>query len=306
MMHLSYSGDHSSINSLEEFAQTFGHFVSTSSAAERIVSSDEVWNKLLEVSDKTHHNVAVGGNAALMGTKFASLGLSAIVSGSIGGDLSKILKNNGVHNGEEVLGGSIKSDKPDQIHLILEYKAGDKFGDITATKSNRFIMHRDSSNSRLLGLETMEHAIPSLNPSAIVLSGLHLLEMWPSHNQESRLKDVVSKVLGREQMKTLLHVELASMTSTELLSNIVNGVFPYIDSIGLNEQELTFLYEGMGGVFKDSASIPAGDFVDCRAFLKSDITSNPPNIQAVANALSYILNTTKPGFRRLSRVHFHT
>ena len=41
----------------------------------------------------------------------------------------------------------------DQYHLILEYRDGDKWGDDVSKCSNRFILTRDSPNSRMTSME---------------------------------------------------------------------------------------------------------------------------------------------------------
>ena len=67
--------------------------------------------------------------------------------------------------------------------------------------------------------------------------------MWDSVAQTVRIKELRDMVLLREPPQTVIHLELASMTSKNLVESIVKNIFLYIDSIGLNEQELTFLYE---------------------------------------------------------------
>lgn len=44
-----------------------------------------------------------------------------------------------------------------------------------------------------------------------------------------------------------VHVELASMSEIPFLKNVSKVVFPYIDSLGLNEQELGDLYAAVTG-----------------------------------------------------------
>ena len=41
----------------------------------------------------------------------------------------------------------------DQYHLIMEYRDGDKWGSDVSKCSNRFILTRDSSNSRMTSME---------------------------------------------------------------------------------------------------------------------------------------------------------
>ena len=65
-----------------------------------------------------------------------------------------------------------------QVHLILEYAKGTRWGGSVATRANRFIVTRDESNSRLTALEPMAAALSSGNfdPQLLVISGINILE----------------------------------------------------------------------------------------------------------------------------------
>ena len=51
-----------------------------------------------------------------------------------------------------------------------------------------------------------------------------------------RLQTLSNSILLREPPNTKIHLELASMTSMDLLKSIVAHIIPNVDSLGLNEQ----------------------------------------------------------------------
>ena len=44
-----------------------------------------------------------------------------------------------------------------------------------------------------------------------------------------------------------IHLELASMTSVQFMNDISQHIFPVVDSIGLNEQEMAFISTSLNG-----------------------------------------------------------
>lgn len=106
--------------------------------------------------------------------------------------------------------------------------------------------------------------------------------------------DLVKKQILSQAPSTLTHFEMASYVDLELLKHLTNKVLPFVDSVGMNEQELTNLYSvlehGQVSVVADS---------------------NP----RVATALdqmreTFLLirsqNKQYKSTRRLTRIHVHT
>ena len=86
----------------------------------------------------------------------------------------------------------------------------------------------------------------SFNPQAVVISGLHLLEGQSEDMKQDKIASLQSKLQDLPS-DTPVHLELASMTSPEFMRDIVEQIFPFVDSIGLNEQELAFISKSLGG-----------------------------------------------------------
>ena len=113
----------------------------------------------------------------------------------------------------------------------------------------------------------------TFKPEILVISGLHLLEGQTEEIRKTKLEDL------RHHLRTIsedtpIHLELASMTSPKLMEDIAYMIFPMVDSVGLNEQELAFLSLSLNG--------PGG---------KEELTQSPPEIgKAFKNYLELVLS----------------
>jgi ADP-dependent phosphofructokinase/glucokinase len=59
----------------------------------------------------------------------------------------------------------------DEVHLIMEYQAGEKWGKDTATLANRFITSYDEANGKMTMMETYFKSIREYKPDLVILSG---------------------------------------------------------------------------------------------------------------------------------------
>lgn len=132
----------------------------------------------------------------------------------------------------------------DDIHLILEYKAGDTWGPFTAPRANRYILHNDQNNPHLNSLEHLEKAVSEYKPDLFVISGIQMMDSYKFEvgiREERLLK--VNKQINNLPTQTLIHFEMASYVEIELLQQLRQYLLPYVDSLGMNEQELENLAE---------------------------------------------------------------
>eukprot|EP01132_Coremiostelium_polycephalum_P008378 gene8378-10292_t len=83
-----------------------------------------------------------------------------------------------------------------------------------------------------------------------------------------------------------IHLELASIASESLLLQLFKQVIPFIDSIGLNEQELGYLYKATGG-----SNLKMSSFRD-------------PDVNTVVTAINHLFDLITHK-RQLTRIHFH-
>ncbi|XP_029290650.1 ADP-dependent glucokinase isoform X3 [Cottoperca gobio] len=181
----------------------------------------------------------------------------------------------------------------DEYHLILEYKAGEKWGSTRAPQANRFIFSHDVTNGAMSSLEMFVESLDEFDPDLVVLSGLHMMEGQGRALWEERLKEAVLAISDiREDIP--IHLELASMTDKDYMNSIMQEqVIPIVSSIGLNEQELLFLSQAGEGPHADLAA-----------------WKGIPDVGRVSDILLWILELhgrSEPSSEAdLTRIHFHT
>jgi ADP-dependent glucokinase len=315
------AGDHAKVRGASDLESTVAYWFSRGGAAERLVGTageegeeeasaaaffDGVVAAAGEVEGSRYR---VGGNAALMATSLARLGCEVRLGGPIGDTLAGLLdpRIDTVSPTREDGGGSVT----DAVHLILEYQKGQTMGDMVAPRANRFILVHDPLNARLAGLETLSAAVADGDAGsldAFVASGLNQLEALAPAEREARLRDVRS-ALSDLPPTVPIHLELASMADETFAYKMAATLFPLADSFGLNEQELAYLFESLGGLYSDYGTSAEA------------LTGKVPDVHAVTSALEFVLQRADEwslaaggdsgdgeaanGIRRISRVHFH-
>ncbi|XP_031524363.1 ADP-dependent glucokinase isoform X6 [Papio anubis] len=283
-------------------------------AAERFFSDKETFHDIAQVASEfpgaQHY---VGGNAALIGQKFAAnsdlkirisgwawwlmpviaalwkakmgRSLEVLLCGPVGPKLHELLDDNVFVPPESL-------QEVDEFHLILEYQAGEEWGQLKAPHANRFIFSHDLSNGAMNMLEVFVSSLEEFQPDLVVLSGLHMMEGQSKELQRKRLLEVVTSI-SDIPTGIPVHLELASMTNRELMSSIVHQqVFPAVTSLGLNEQELLFLTQSASGPHSSLSS-----------------WNGVPDVGMVSDILFWILKEhgrSKSRASDLTRIHFHT
>ena len=111
----------------------------------------------------------------------------------------------------------------DEVHLIMEYHVGEKWGESVAPVATRFITSNDASNSDMASLETFFSSIEGYKPDLIIFSGLHMLDGHDTAFQKEKLARVAD---GFEALPSNLpvHLELASLANPQLMSSIFKTV----------------------------------------------------------------------------------
>ncbi|KAM4747953.1 ADP-dependent glucokinase isoform 2-T2 [Rhinophrynus dorsalis] len=277
------TGDHMVLNTKEELANTFLHYMQRGAAAERFYSDASSFQHISNTASQdpgAQH--FVGGNAALIAQRLATHpDLEVLLCGPIGPKLHELLD-------ERILVPPASLQEQDEYHLILEYKAGEQWGSVKAPAASRFIFSHDVSNGAMTTLEVLLSSLEEFQPKLLVLSGLHMMEGLSWETREGRLKEAAA-TLSEVPSDILIHLELASMTDGNLMRGIIYQVFPFISSLGLNEQELLFLSQSASGPHSSLAA-----------------WSGIPDIGIVSDILFWILKGSEHEAPTLTRVHFHT
>jgi ADP-dependent glucokinase len=273
-------------------------------AAERAVSNSTLFNRL--VAAAAAHPAAkwhVGGNAALMAQSFLAINPDNTVT--LGGaNGPRVRAALGDHIGYPH--GTVLD--LDEIHLILEYKAGDEWAGHSAKCANRLIVTRDVFNAELRALEPLQAVIRTNAPELFVVSGLNIME---SASPGAWFKAIPSRSCGRSRCarvsedmwdamlqrlhqllaavprSTLIHLELGSFGNPSLLRRVASTLLPVVDSLGLNEQELSAVCQ----------QLELSNYCE-------HIMSHP-RVADVADTAEALIARHGREHGRLSRVHFH-
>uniref|UniRef100_A0A8C6YBK9 ADP dependent glucokinase n=1 Tax=Naja naja TaxID=35670 RepID=A0A8C6YBK9_NAJNA len=245
--------DHSVLRSAAELEEAFVHFMGKGAAAERFFNDADGFHRIAQTaSSYPGAQLYVGGNAALIGQKIASHpNLKVLLCGPIGPKLHELLDENVMVPPESL-------QELDEYHLILEYQAGEEWGELTAPNANRFIFSHDLSNGAMNMLEVFVSSLEEFRPDLVVLSGFHMMEGQTRELRQRRLQKI----------------------------------FPLMNSIGLNEQELLFLTQAASGPHSSLTS-----------------WNGVPEVGTVSDILFWILREhgrTSARASDLTRIHFHT
>ncbi|XP_027887641.1 ADP-dependent glucokinase isoform X1 [Xiphophorus couchianus] len=280
--------DHAVLRSKDDLRETFVHYMERGAAAERFFSDKEVFQRIARAAaEYPSAKLYVGGNAALIGQKFATYpDLMVLLCGPVGPKLHEMLD-------EQIVVPPESLQETDEFHLILEYKAGEQWGSTRAPQANRFIFSHDVSNGEMSSLETFVASLEEFQPELVVLSGFHMMEGQGRELWGERLKEAVATIADIPR-GIPIHLELASMTDKDFMSRIMQEqVLPIVSSVGLNEQELLFLSQAGDG---PHAALPAWKGV--------------PDVGRVGDILYWVLERhgrTDPSSESdLTRIHFHT
>lgn len=178
----------------------------------------------------------------------------------------------------------------DEIHMILEYSAGVNWGNVKSSCANRVIFSHDVSNSKMIALEYIADHMHQFNPDLVVLSGAHLLSGEKPGVWKQRLNDT-AKILETTLHSVPVHWELATIGNLHFFKQLAHNLFPRIDSLGLNEQELLSVAKSSNAPF-DFNSMP-----------------HKPGVDLVSDLLHWLMMTYSSlgdFSSTLTRVHFHS
>uniref|UniRef100_H2YAA4 ADP-dependent glucokinase n=1 Tax=Ciona savignyi TaxID=51511 RepID=H2YAA4_CIOSA len=267
----------------EDLSEGFAYFFRHGAAAERYMSNDTLFQELVSAAEKIpNFRSAMGGNAPVMANRFAAEGADVLLAAQASQDFKKHLNSTIQIAGNE-------TDRND-IHLIMEYKTGEKWGQYESTRANRFIVHSDKFNPTLGSLEPLMNAYVKFNPDLLVVGGLQMMDNFPFREGErnKRLNILQQLLVDATQRKTLTHFELASFVDESLVTDLMDKVLPYSDSMGMNEQELPNLLS-----FVKYSNITM--ISDCY-----------PRVATVLDQLRSSYKILRSKYNRISRIHVHT
>ncbi|XP_064653021.1 ADP-dependent glucokinase-like [Lineus longissimus] len=280
--------DHETLTSIQDIQETFANYFRKGAAVERPFVDGKVYQHIVEKAGKLDdHQWYIGGNAALMAeTVASSFPLTKVqLIGPVGQRLHKLLN-------PSITVPKVSLTESDEVHLIMEYQIGEKWGNDTATVANRFITSYDEANGKMTMLDTFFKSIQEDNPDLVVLSGLHMMEGQKEEVWKSRV-DYLAKNLQGLPRDLPVHLELASMANGKFIKYLAETLLRHVTSLGLNEQEITFVLEVTGS--------PVRNILD---------ENERPRIDKVGDSVHFLLeqfgHSKSRKSSRLTRVHLHS
>lgn len=282
------------IHTYDEFMRSFMFYFSKGAAAERYTPNKELFRSIVASAKKqASHRWELGGNAPVMGTRFHLEGAKVLIASSM-----STKQKSHLIDGIDVTAFEPTDDFVDDIHLILEYKTGDKFGEHVAPRANRYILHNDANNPMITSLELLN--VNQYKPKLFVVAGLQMLDNFPfkpASVRSERLLSVKHQMTSVDP-STLIHFEMASFVEIELINELFTNVIPFTDSLGMNEQEVDNLVRvletGKISLSADSNPRVATTLDQMRKIFK------------VLNRNYFANRKSDENARKLSRIHIHT
>jgi len=269
---------------------SFSYALSTGTGSERIYADADGFKRLVEAAKALpSKQFFTGGNAALIGQHILESSTSrgpreVMLVAGVGPLLAELLHPRVV----VPLSGRIDED---EVHLILEFDKGEVWGDKTAPRANRFIVTNDRTNAEMRPLDIYPEALADFDATMVVFSGVHGCEGEPPAVRLAIL-DKASAWLLSIPASLPIHLELASLADLDFARLIGEKLVGAVDSLGLNEQELSILSRAIGG--------PHMELLESTSFEK-------PEVAVAADLVHWLLTQFgAPAGGRLTRVHFHT
>ncbi|XP_054153267.1 ADP-dependent glucokinase-like [Oppia nitens] len=232
---------HDIIETTDELLEVFTYYFQFGAAAERYIKNSTLFDELVAAANSGQHTKRmIGGNAPIMATRFAKEGVGhVLLAAQVSTQLESQLPTDIVLSAPHL--------PKDDIHLLLEYPLNEYWSDrYVSPRANRFIVHNDHNNPLLGSLDTFYEKAIEFKPQLVIVSGLQMMDNFPIDFEVRRQRIEIlrqSLINLRKNDKSIkIHFEMASFAEEILLKTISDRIFPIVDSIGLNEQEINNLY----------------------------------------------------------------
>ncbi len=289
------------ITNIEELLICLLQSIDEGKADEVLISSDEVaiWIEENFVISRT----VMGGQAGIMANLLRKIEVNPVLLSTpiSSPDLTKLLDPSIIDPTTNYDTFRLESKKVSEkiepiTHYVFEFSAG-KYPVanriINCERPNRFIGSYDKVNSLLMFSEEFsEYSINNISDYTLcVIAGFHLIN-FETHSSKlyTEVFEPVLSLLSKWKERNpflIIHLELAAVKDRNLKQAIIDNLFPVVDSIGLNEQELiSFLH-----CFDKSLSVSIHSTISSINLFKGmyAIFSKYPHIRLHLHYLDYFL-----------------
>lgn len=243
---------------------------------------EDLLEMMVNKADAIGGRWTIGGNAPIIASRFARAGFKVYVGGKGSKKFADIYHEN--------LEFSDGYGDQDDVHLIMEFTVGEKWGNYTVTRANRFILHSDKNNPRIGSLESFQDVVERVQPRIVVIGGLQMLDnvKFAEGEREERMEKL-GDWLRTVPPSILIHFEMASFAEFEMMESLHKNILPFVDSLGMNEQELPNIVS----IIQNGTIIKVAD-------------ANPRTAHILDDLRQLILQLESVSERGLTRVHVHT
>lgn len=201
----------------QEFIQTLAHFFQEGAGVEYFIENEEDFQYLVNKSISLAKIKDLGGNAAVMALR----GFQENIDILLGCSLDKYFY-------EELFGGKVKLVSPVEenmtdIHLVLDYFEGEKWGNLVCPRSNRFYLNHDKVNTKLTLLEPFHEEIKKFSPDIIAVGGLHLYNDYSKEIIDKSFSSI-KKHLEIDKFHSKIHLEMGSFSNEYIVEALVKNI----------------------------------------------------------------------------------
>lgn len=306
------------ISSVPDFFAGLFICMKDGTGAEWMVRNTEVF-KWLRDNFLESSFLRMGGNMGIMANVLSELGASRVVPNVANPSELQMSffskKAIFIPDCRELkVNGCEGSDGKELIHFVFDFKKGERFTflgkDISIPRENRFIATFDPLNFELyIDGNFASYAIEHINETdGALISGYHMLrENYPDGSSYAeKLNRSLEQLKQWKALNSKLHIhaEFGHFSSEKMAYDVFNSLFPYVDSMGLNEDELAMLAHMNGLDASGILSMDANSIIETAMLLCE--TSGPGRL--LVHTREFVISVSSEGLMKpeqtLESLHF--
>ena len=212
---------HQTLLNKNHFLETFAHFFKEGSGVEYYLESQEDFKELVEKSVPLAKIKDLGGNGAVMALRAYQEGIDILLGCSL--DRKAF---------EELFDSKVKLVSPVEenmtdIHLVLDFFEGEKWGSLTCPRSNRFYLNHDTINTELALLDPFHKRIKEFLPDIVAIGGLHLFNDF-KFERIDEVFTLIKNHLNVDKIHSKIHLEMGSFSNVNILHSMIQNIFPNV------------------------------------------------------------------------------
>lgn len=213
---------HESLENMTHFLETFAHFFKEGSGVELFLESEQDFQNIVEKSVPHAKIMDLGGNGAVMALRAFQEGVEVLLGCSLD-----------EKSYEELFSKQVKLVSPvmknmTDVHLVLDFFEGEKWGNLTCPRSNRFYLNHDTINTELKLLEPFHDSIKEFRPNIIAIGGLHLFNDFPEEKINEVFRSIRNQlIVDKENSK--IHLEMGSFSNEIIVHSLIQNLFPHVN-----------------------------------------------------------------------------